>query len=42
MAGFHYELKVNTTLPNVKQPMIVHIRILEKREREYDVSVVNF
>lgn len=40
MVNFHYELKINTTLPNVQQPMIVHIRILEKREREYDVSEI--
>lgn len=34
---FHYELKLNTTLPAVQQPMIVHVRILEKNEKEYDV-----
>ncbi len=37
--GFHYEIKLNTTLPAVQQPMIAHVRILERKENEYDVSI---
>lgn len=36
--NYHYELKFNTTLPSVQQPMVIHLRILEKSEKEYDVS----
>ncbi|XP_065216942.1 uncharacterized protein Apoltp isoform X2 [Planococcus citri] len=35
---FHYEFTLNTTLPSVQQPMIVHFRINERFEREYDVD----
>lgn len=35
---FHYELKLNMTLPAVQQPMIVQVRILGKDENEYNVS----
>lgn len=38
---YHYELKLNTTLPSVQQPMIVLIRILGKSEGEYNVSYTN-